>query len=194
MALMQQAAVKLKADDADGAAALFDQAAAAARDKVTADAARLKAAYVVMDTASYAAVRARLLPLTAKDRPFRLLAREALAVEELATGRLAEAKGDFQVLALSQDVSDATRTRANAALSLIASGAGANIQQMARTAAGLKAAPPKPQGQLTPEQAAALAQAAQGQAAQGQAAQGQGDGGQGAATSAPGQTPAGAPQ
>ena len=141
-----------------------------------------------MDSAPYDAIRARLLPLSQKGRPFHALAREALAVEEMATGRLAEAKGDFQVLALSPDVSDATRGRANAALAMISSGAAVNMQQIARAAVGLKAAPPKPQGMtLTPEQAAALAQAqsGQGQGAQPQAAPPQPD---------QGQPPAGAPQ
>jgi hypothetical protein len=197
MALMQQAAVKLKAGDTEGAAALLDQAGAAAHDKITVDGAKLKAAYILMDSASYDAIRARLTPLAAKDRPFRMLAREALAVEELANGRLAEAKGDFQVLALSPDVSDATRARANAALNLIASGSQPDLQQMVRTAVGLKPAPPPPQGQLTPEQTAALIRAAQARAAQGQAAQGQAPqgGGQGAGAPVPeGQSTPGAPQ
>ena len=163
LALMQEAGIRLKADDATGAAALFDQAAAAARDRVTADGARLRAAFLLMDTAPYDQVRARLSPLTTAGRPYRMLAREALAIEELATGRTPQAKGDFQVLSLSSDVSDASRARAAAALVNTA---------IARAAVSLKPTPPAQPSALTAEQAAALqAQAQQ----QGQAAsQGQG--------------------
>ena len=53
------------------------------------DLARLRAAQALMDTAPYADVYARLNPLTGKDRPYRALAREALAVERLAAGHTA---------------------------------------------------------------------------------------------------------
>jgi hypothetical protein len=175
LALMQEAGLKVKANDAKGAADLYDQAAAAAHDPITVDGAKLRAAFLLMDGASYADIRARLEPLTDAKRPFRMLAREGLAIAKLANGRTAEAKGDFQVLALSPDVSDATRARANAALGLIQAGSAANLGAIAKAAAGLKPTP-KPQG-LTPEQAAALAQM-----------QGQG-GGQGA----PNAQPSGAP-
>ncbi len=168
LALMQQAGLKLKADDAPGAAALFDQAAAAAHDPLTIDGAKLRAAFLLMDTAPYDQVRARLKPLTASGHPFRMLALEGLAVAELANGQTAEAKGDFQVLSLSSDVSDASRARATAALSMIQSGSGANIAAIARSAIGLKPSPPPaaPAG-LTPEQGAALqAQAQAAKAAQ----------------------------
>ena len=172
LALMQQAGIRLKADDTAGAAALLDQAASASHDRITSDGAKLRATFLLMDSAPYEQVRARLQPLTGAGHPFRMLAREGLAIAELGAGRLAEAKGDLQVLSLSSDVSDATRARSNAALAMIQSGAGANLGAIARAALGLKPAPPPaaPAG-LTPEQAAALqAQAqAQGQAQQGAA-------------------------
>lgn len=163
LSLMQEAGIRLKADDTPDAAALFDQAAAAAHDPITIDGAKLRAAFLLMDTAPYEQVRARLQPLLAPGRPFRMLAREGVAVAELASGRTAEAKGDFEVLSLSSDVSDASRARATAALSLIQSGAGANIAAIAKAALGLKPSPPSaaPAG-LTAEQAAALAQAQAG--------------------------------
>ena len=160
LALMQSAGMSLKAGDPAAAARLLDQATKAAPDAILGDAARLQAAYLVMDTAPYDQVYGRLLPLTGKDRPYRALAREALAVERLATGRLAQARGDFQVIALSQDTSDASRNRAQAALALIRSGATGAIGPIARGAVGLtpQAPPANPQlgqpGQLPDQQPA----------------------------------------
>ncbi len=184
MSLMQQAGIRMKADDAAGAAALLDRAAGASHDKITADGARLRAAFLLMDSAPYDQIRARLEPLTGPGRPFRMLAREGLAVAELASGRAAQAKGDLQVLSLSSDVSDTSRARAQAALAMIQSGAGANLAAIAKAAVGLKPIPPAaaPTG-LTPEQAAAL-----------QAAQAQGGAEGGAPQANGGQTPSGVPQ
>ena len=184
LALMQQAGIRMKAGDAAGAAGLLDQAASASHDRITADGAKLRAAFLLMDSTPYDQIKARLQPLTAAGRPFPMLAREGLAVAELASGRTAQAKGDLQVLSLSSDVSDASRARAQAALAMIQSGAGANLAAIAKAAVGLKPAPPPaaPAG-LTPEQAAALHAQAQAQGAQSGAAPAE----------APAQTP-GAPQ
>ena len=184
LSLMQQAGIRLKAEDARGAAALFDRAAALAHDPITLDGAKLRAAFLLMDTAPYADIHARLEPLTAKGRPFRMLAREGLAIAELASGRAALAKGDFEVLSLSQDVSDATRVRANAALGMIQAGSAGSIGAIARAAIGLKPAPPPAQTTLSPAQIAAVQAAQAQQQAQGAAA--------GSSSSAP--TPSGAPQ
>ncbi|MGC1304072.1 MAG: tetratricopeptide repeat protein [Caulobacteraceae bacterium] len=144
LSLMQEAGLRLKADDATGAAKLLDQAAASAPNQVLGDAARLQAAYVVMDTAPYGDVYTRLNPLTEKGRPYRALAREALAVERLAAGRTAEARGDFQVLALSSDSSDSTRARANAAMAMIEAGTTSNVAAIAKGAIGLTPVAPPP--------------------------------------------------
>ena len=176
----------MKAEDVPGAAALLDQAAAASHDRIIADGAKLRAAFLQMDSAPYDQIKARLEPLTAPGRPFRMLAREGLAVAELASGRTAQAKGDLQVLALSSDVSDASRARAQAALAMIQSGGGANLAAIAKAAVGLKPSPPPaaPAG-LTAAQAAALQAQTQGQ---GQAQPGA------APADASAQTPPGAPQ
>lgn len=143
LSLMQQAGLRLKANDAPGAAKLLDQAAAAAPNPVIGDAARLQAAYVLMDTASYNDIYARLQPLTDAKRPYRALAKEALAVERLAAGHSAEARADFQVLSLSLDSSDATRARASAALALIKDHAEGGVAAIAKGAIGLTpVAPP----------------------------------------------------
>ncbi len=137
LALMQQAGAKLKADDGPGAGKLLDQAAAVAPNPVIGDAARLQAAYVLMDTAGYDDIYARLKPLTDAKRPYHALAQEALAIERLAAGHSAEARADFQVLALSLDSSEATRARANAALALIKDHADASVAAIAKGAIGL---------------------------------------------------------
>ncbi len=176
LSLMQRAGIRMKAEDAAGAAGLLDQAAATSHDKITSDGAKLRAAFLLMDSAPYDQVRARLQPLTAEGRPFRMLAREGLAMAELASGRTAQAKGDLQVLSLSSDVSEASRARAQAALAMIHSGAGANLAAIAKTAIGLKPAPPPvaPTG-LTPQQAAALQAQAQAQGGEQSGAAASGD-------------------
>ncbi|HUO21377.1 MAG TPA: tetratricopeptide repeat protein, partial [Caulobacteraceae bacterium] len=52
LALMQEAAIRVAQNRTSDAVALFDQAAKAAPDKMMADAASLKAAYLLLDTAS----------------------------------------------------------------------------------------------------------------------------------------------
>lgn len=136
LALMQEAGLRLAANKPAEAADLLDEAAKVAPDQITADSARLKAAWLLMDTRPLAEIEQRLLPLTADKRPLRQLAREALALARLAAGHVQEARGDFEVISLSQDVSEAARARANAVLGLIDSGGLANL------AAALKTTPP----------------------------------------------------
>ncbi len=137
LALMQQAGVAANANDRKVQMALLDQAAQAAPNPILGDAARLEAAYVAMDTASYDAVHARLLPLAEAGRPYRLLAKEALALSELAAGKLPQARNDLQVVSLSVDASDAQRNRASAAIALIQSGSWASLTPIAKASQGL---------------------------------------------------------
>ncbi len=141
LALMQQAGLALTAGRPEEATPLLDQAAQAAPNAVLGDAARLQAAYALLDTGAYAAARERLAPLSSQGRPYRLLATEALGLAELASGRIPQARGDLQVVALSSDASDAARARANAALALIASGSWSSLKPLARAAALLKPQP-----------------------------------------------------
>lgn len=151
LALMQEAALALDARRTSDAVALFDQAAKVAPDAVIGDAARLKAAYAVMDTAPFDVTAARLTPLTPSQRPYATMAKEALAFAKLAAGRNSEARSDLTVLTLSADASEAARTRAKAALSMIASGSSAAVVAAVKAQAGL---PP-----LAPEAASPLANA-----------------------------------
>src|SRR5690606_11643624 len=66
LALMQQGGMRMSARDTAGAVKFFDEAAAAAPNDVVADAARLKSAFALLDTASLKDMEARLNPLLAE--------------------------------------------------------------------------------------------------------------------------------
>lgn len=174
LALMQLGAVKL----ADGkgteaartaeAVKLFDQAADAAPGEIVGDAARLKSALALLDTASLKDLEARLTPLTKEGRPYRMLAREALAFAKLNGGDAGGARGDFLVISTALDASDGQRERAKAAISLIDSGSAKQIPAIAKAAAALPPLPPMmqlPPGAVAP-QGAPPAQAPQQSAPQ----------------------------
>jgi hypothetical protein len=138
IALMQQAALRLRDNKTTEAVALFDQAAKADSDPMLADAARLKSALALMDTASYAAIEERLKPLIGEKRPYRIAAREALGMAKLKAGQTAAARRDFVLLTLAQDVPDSIRQRAQGAITLIDGGTASSIT------AALKAQPVMP--------------------------------------------------
>lgn len=154
LALMQQANIRLAAGKGDEAVSLYDAAAKAAPNPILGDLARLRAAQVLMDTAPYAVVETRLKPLIGDDRPFRLQAREALAIAKLQAGKVQEARGDFNALSLTLGVTPGMRARAQGAIALIDSGQAGLVAQVVRTAATLPpSAGPMSQGpgQTTPE-------------------------------------------
>jgi len=125
MALMQLGGLKMSsgtAADEKQAVAFFDQAAQAAPDDLFGDAARLKSALAILDTAPYAEVEGRLAPLMKQGRPYWVEAREALAFAKLMKGDEKGARSDFIVIQGSLDAPDSARQRAGAAISLIDSG------------------------------------------------------------------------
>lgn len=134
LALMQQGAVRLDAGATQEAVQLFDQAAETAPDPLIGDAARLKSAFALMDTAPLQEVEARLRPMLEEDRPYRGLAREALAFAKLAAGDLAGARSDFVVLSLLAEAPEGARQRARAAIQLIDSGTAQNLPEVVRAA------------------------------------------------------------
>jgi hypothetical protein len=135
LALIAQADIRLGADKATEAAALFDQAAKVAPNGIMRDLARLRAAQALMDTAPYTQVQARLQPLIGEKKPFDLLAREALAMAKIEGGKLQEARGDLNALSLTLGVSPAMRQRATAAIQLIDSGQAAAVGAIVHQAA-----------------------------------------------------------
>ncbi len=140
LALMQLGAEKLsggKPEDAKAAVALFDQAAAAAPDDLLGDAARLKSAFAILDTAPFAEVEGRLSPLMKDGHPYRVQAREALAFAKLLKGDSAGARKDFVVVSLLPDAPDSARQRARAAMDLIDTGSANAVPAAVKAAQSL---------------------------------------------------------
>ena len=137
LALQHLGGLKLQANDTAGAVKLFDQAAEAAPDPMLGDAARLKSAYALLDTASFKDMQARLDPLMKEGRPYRTEAREALAFAKLMAGDTAGARGDFVVVSLLPDAQEGSRDRARAAIALIDSGSAKLVPAVVKAAATL---------------------------------------------------------
>jgi hypothetical protein len=157
LALMQQAGIRMEQNRLAEAAQLFDKAAAASKAPLIADAASLKAAYAVFDTAPLADLERRLTPLTKPERPYHVQALEAEAMAKLAAGHTADAKAGMVAVSLLADTPDSVRQRAQAVIALIDSGTGAKLKALevqARTATPTPPPAPIPSaGQGAPEQA-----------------------------------------
>jgi hypothetical protein len=113
LARFEEAAVKVKGGDIDGAIAIYDQLAAdGAADPVFRDAATLLAARYGLEKGDPAAIIARLQPLTNASNAWHGLALELTAVAELKAGDSAKARADFELLAKDNSVSQGVRQRA----------------------------------------------------------------------------------
>lgn len=145
LALMQVAGLKLSKGDVKDGVALLDQAAGASKDLLIGDAARLKAAYALLDTAPLDEMEKRLMPLMEKGHPYGALAREALGLSRLAHGKTAEAKADFAILGIAPDASDGIRNRARAAGLVIDAGQAGVLPDLAKKAAALPPLPAQPE-------------------------------------------------
>ena len=141
LSLMQQAGIRLLRHQNRDASALLDRAARTTRDPLLADAASLEAALALMDTAPLVQTQARLQPLTGAGRPYRDMAREALALAKLAAGQTASARADLSILQIQPDVSDGARNRARAAVALIDAGSAATVPASVKAALALPPAP-----------------------------------------------------
>jgi hypothetical protein len=137
LALMQLGAIQLTQNDVPAAVKLFDEAAKAAPDYVIGDAARLKSAFALLDTAPRQELEARLTPLMQDDRPYRVQAREALGFTKLMAGDTAGARAEFVIISSMLDAPESARGRAKAAIGLIDSGAAKALAPTARAAAAL---------------------------------------------------------
>lgn len=145
LALMQRAGIDLVQNNQAQAVALLDQAAGATHDPMIADAARLEAAYAIMDTSSFDDVSKRLQPLLPADRPYHVQAREALALAKLAAGKTAEARSDFAVLQLMTETPDSVRQRVGAIMAEIDSGSASALKAMVKQSLAAPAIAPPPQ-------------------------------------------------
>lgn len=165
LALMQQAALAVEQNKTEEAIRLFDEAAKAGKDPIIADAASLKAAYLLVDTAALDDLKARLEPLAGDKRPYAPLAKEALATVLLMHDKGADAREIFVQLQLGQDVPETVRQRANVAVQLIDSGTSGAVKKIVAEAIKLPAeAPAVPAAQAPVAQAPAAAPAQPAQA------------------------------
>jgi hypothetical protein len=137
LSLMHLAAAALEARKPADAVKLFDEAAAAAPDPVIGDAARLKSAFALLDTAPLKDLEGRLKPLMEEGRPYRVQAREALAFAKLNAGDLAGARGDFVLISQSLDAQQGAQARAQAAIGLIDSGSAKAVPAVVKAAQAL---------------------------------------------------------
>ena len=158
LALMQQAGIAVSANKTDDAVKLFDDAAKAAGDPIIADAAALKAAFLLMDTAPLADIQKRLEPLANDKRPLHAFAQEAQAMALLQHGKTAEARQIFVQLQLGQNVPDDIRQRAQAGVQAVDSGTAPALAAIVRAAVALPAPAAAPAAPATA--AAAPAEAA----------------------------------
>ena len=150
LALQQRAGLAVQANRIPDAIKLFDEAAKADSDPLLADPARYKAALLLMDNGgTLADLEARLLPLTEDDRPMRPFAQEALGLTRLQFNKPAEAREQFVLLTLGQDVPDSVRQRAQAAISMIDAGLTAGLGPI--VAAQQLVPPPEPAAPTGPD-------------------------------------------
>jgi len=145
LSLQQVAAIDLDQGKLDLATKAFDDAAQASHEPILADAARLKSAYAMLDTASYADVEKVLKPLADPKRPYSPLAREALAWAKLRAGKIAEARADFVVLSLLPTAPDNLHQRAHAAIGLIDGGTAGQVAATVKEAVAMPSNPLFPQ-------------------------------------------------
>lgn len=122
LAQLRAATLLFQKGDAAGAVAAFDSASA---DKAVPmplrDMAKLRAAYILVDTGSYDDVAKRVETLTADGNPMRHAARETLGLAAWKAGRTDDANKLFQQIADDGLAPANLRQRANTMLDLIRS-------------------------------------------------------------------------
>lgn len=119
LALMQRGALALDQGDRDAAADFFEQAAERASDPIIGDLATMKAIWARFESYSADDLSNRLSPLTAEDRPYRYLAREAIGVSALNAGDYDTARRQFEAITYSLDAPEGVRVRATAAMAVV---------------------------------------------------------------------------
>ncbi len=89
----KEAEIELDKGNKDQAVIVLDSLVnSSSVDKVYRDLASLKAAMIILDTASYDDIKARLAPLTIEGNSWKYMAKELLAMAALANGKGEEAK------------------------------------------------------------------------------------------------------
>ncbi len=121
LAQLRQAAALVEAGDAKGAVAVYDALAAKSGVPATLrDMARVKAAMIVVDTASYDDIKARIGALNDSENGWKNSAREVLGLSAYKAGKYAEAQGYFDAIVGDAATSAGIRDRAHVMQALIA--------------------------------------------------------------------------
>ena len=120
VARMRAATVLAAKGDTAGAVAAFDEVAAdSSVPSSLRDMARLRAAFLLVDSGSYDDVAARVETLTADTNAFRHSAREALGLAAWKEGRAADALALFEQIAADEAAPQNSRQRATLMAELI---------------------------------------------------------------------------
>jgi hypothetical protein len=121
LAHVQQGAYLLQAGDKAGAIAAYDKAAAEAKGSpVMQGMAQIKAALLLVDTATYDEMNARLGSLDEAGAPWRNNARELLGMSAYKAGKFAEAETSFAAIIADRTATPGLRDRAHVMQALIA--------------------------------------------------------------------------
>lgn len=121
LARLRGAAELARADSKAGVKAYDDIAADGSVGQVIQDLAALRAGLLLVDSASYGDMRARLEPLTAPERTFRHSARELLALSAWREGDMGAARQWTDMIMTDSQTPSGTRSRAEVLSELIAS-------------------------------------------------------------------------
>ncbi len=108
-------------------------------------AARIRAAWILADTASKANLQSLLAPLTDPTSAWRQMAREVLAYSDYKNGQLKLAQSEYQALASDADAPQALKRRAAGMAALIKAGGDTNFGYVPPVEK-----PAQPQGGATP--------------------------------------------
>ena len=118
LAKMREAAL-LGRRDASAAVAIYDALASdRSLDQMQRDLAAMRAAYVVVDTASYDELKSRLEPLTAAGRTFRHSARALLALSAWRANNAAELRRWSDMIMADADTPSGTRSQIDMLMAL----------------------------------------------------------------------------
>jgi hypothetical protein len=120
LARLREAAELASTDPKAAVKAYDDIAADRSAGRAMQDVATLRTGFLLVDTAPYADIRARLEPLTATDRPFRFSARELLALSAWKQGDAAAARKWTDLIVGDPQTPPGARSRAEVLNEIIA--------------------------------------------------------------------------
>jgi hypothetical protein len=123
LAKLRLAAETGKTDAAAGVKAYDEIAADSSVDPLFRDLAKLRAAYLLVDSAAPSEIESRVAPLTGANGPFKNSAREALALSYFRAGDKAKARALYSEILADPQVTSALAGRAQMMQALTAEGA-----------------------------------------------------------------------